>query len=848
MLNGFYTCIDRKMNSLMYRGYDADGAKVYNKFKFRPTLYLESKDPNTTWKSLEGIPLAPQRFNSMSECRQFTKQYEDISTFKVYGNDRHIPAFIQAEFPNEIKYDKSKIDVAIVDIETKSDAGFPVPSIADQEITLIGLKSSRLDHYIIWGTRPYDETKSTVKHLNKEYREFENETEMLADFIEWWADIINMPDVLTGWNSRFFDVPYLVNRITRVLGGEETKRLSPWGTIEQRTTMIQGREELYFVIHGLQQLDYMELFKKFTLNTYGKQESYKLDFIAEVVLGENKISYADEYGSLTELYNQNHDLYVDYNCVDIELIEKMEEKIGLISLVFTLAYFGGVNYGDTLGTVAIWDSIIFRDLAKKKIAIPQNKISYKTEYVGGFVKEVQTGRHEWVGSFDLNSLYPQLIVQYNMSPETIVPHSKVFGLNPEVMLNDPDREQWSPEDNLAIAPNGACFRRDKQGFLPAIIKEIYDRRVKIKKDMLAAESLKEITEPGTARYRELEIEIDLASNKQMCLKILLNSLYGACANRFFRYYNIDIAEGITMAGQYVINTVDKSLNEFLGKALNDKTPKDRVIAADTDSVYINMSDVIAKCNPEDPHKFCIDFATTALEPIIDKTYEKLALRTNAYENTMKMKLEKISSVAIFTASKRYILKVLSSEGVHYKEPKIVMKGIEAIKSSTPKICRDEFKSIFHLLIDKSEKDLQSRVTEFRQSFEDYPVEKLAFPRGVTNVKKYMQSGPVPYIKGTPMNSRASIMYNKLVKELGLTNKYELVGNGDRIKFVFLKKGNPTKENVIAFIDKLPPEFNLDAWIDYELLFSKTFIDPLQLVLNAVSWKAIAVASLEDFFS
>ena len=848
MLNGFYTCVDRKMNSLLYRGYDADGMKVYDKFKFKPTLYVESKDRNAKWKSLDGIPVEPVRFDSMSEARQFVKQYEDIGTFKIYGNDRHIPAFLQTQFPNEIKYKKDLIDIVTLDIEYDTEDGFSEPTDAANEITLIGLKSSRSKTYIIWGTGDYDASQSVVPHIRKEFRSFETENEMLEDFVNWWSDPVNCPDVVTGWNTRLFDIPYLVNRIARVLDNEAAMKLSPWKTIEQKTTVKMGKEEVYFHIYGIQQLDYLDLFRKFTVNTYGQQESYKLDFIAEVVLGSNKISYHEEYGSLNELYKQNYNLYVDYNCVDVELIERMEEKIGLLGLVFTLAYYGGVNFGDTLGTVAIWDSIIFRRLAKMNIAIPQNKASFKEDYDGGYVKPTQTGRHEWVVSFDLNSLYPNLIVQYNMSPETIVKHMRVNGMNPEKILEDGDPNKvWAPEDGLALAANGACFRTDKQGILPAIVEEVYNQRVEVKKLMLEADAKLQKLEKGSKEYRQVEIEQDLASNRQMCLKILLNSLYGACGNRFFRYYDIDIAEGITLAGQLAIQSVDKSINEFMSRAMKDEKPKDRILAADTDSVYVDLSDVIAKTNPKDPHQFCADFAKTALEPVIERTYEAMARKTNAYRNTMKMKLEKVNSVAIFTAKKRYILKVLSSEGVKYKEPKIVMKGIEAVKSSTPKICRDKFKELFEVLVSGDEKMVQSEVAEFEKQFCAKEPEALAFPRSVSNIKKYQQKGKVPYIKGTPINSRAAILYNKMVKDLGLTAKYPLLRNGDRLKYIYLKKGNPLNENVIAFIDKLPPEFDLHKWIDYEVLYNKTFVDPLQLILDKIGWKAIATSSLEDFF-
>lgn len=847
MMTGFYTDVTRNRNFLLYRGYDADGMKVYDKFKFKPTLYVESKQKDAKWKSLDGIPLEPVRFDSMSDSRAFVKQYEDIGAFKIYGNDRHIPAFLQTQFPNDIQYKKDLIDVVTLDIEYDTENGFSEPTDANNPLTLIGLKSSRSKKYIIWGTGDYDPDQSVVPHIQKEFRSFETENEMLEDFVKWWSDPLNCPDVVTGWNTRLFDIPYLINRIARVLDNTEVNKLSPWGTIEQKTTVKNGKEEVYFHIFGIQQLDYLDLFQKFTINTYGKQESYKLDFIAEVVLGANKISYSEEYGSLNELYKQNYNLYVDYNCVDVELIERMEEKIGLLGLVFTLAYYGGVNYGDTLGTVAIWDSIIFRRLAKQNIAIPQNKASFKEDYDGGYVKPTQTGRHEWVVSFDLNSLYPNLIVQYNMSPETIVKHMKQNGINPEVILDDATEKVWAPEDGLALAANGACFRTDKQGILPAIVEDVYNQRVEVKKQMLAADAKLQTLKKGTPEYRAVEIEEDLASNRQMCLKILLNSLYGACGNRFFRYYDIDIAEGITLAGQLAIQSVDHAINKFLSTALKDETPKDRILAADTDSVYVDLSDVIKMANPKDPHAFCAEFAKTALEPIIEKTYARMARKTNAYRNTMKMKLEKVNSVAIFTAKKRYILKVLSSEGVLYKEPKIVMKGIEAIKSSTPKICRDKFKELFDVLVEGNQKDVQDEVATFEEVFRGKNPEALAFPRSVSNIKKYMQKGSPPYIKGTPMNSRAAIMYNKMVNDLNLTHQYPLLRNGDRLKYIFLKKGNPTGENVIAFIDKLPSEFDLHKWVDYDLLFKKTFLDPLQLILDKLGWQAIAKASLEDFF-
>lgn len=846
-MHEFYTTVERKMNYLLYRGYDADGARVSKKVKFRPVLYLDSKKTDTTWKALDGTPVEPTRFDSMSDCRAFTKQYEQIPNFRIHGNDRHIPAFIQSQFPNEIKYDMNRINIVSLDIEYDSSTGFSEPTEAAKEITLIGLKSNKSDRYIVWGCGEYEQEKSILNDVKVEYRQSSCESEMLEDFLSWWEDETNTPDVLTGWNTKTFDMPYMVNRISRVLSSDDALRLSPWKTIQQKTKQTKWGIDTYYEVYGISQLDYLDLFKKFTVNTYGDQESYKLDFIAELVLGENKISYNEEYGSLGELYKKNFNLYVDYNIVDVQIIEKLEEKLGLLSLVFTLAYYGGVNYIDTLGTTAIWDSIIFRYLAKRKIAIPQSKLSSKVDYAGGYVKETIAGRHEWVVSFDLNSLYPSLIIQYNMSPETIVRHMKVPGLTPEKMFNSPDIDSWTPEDNLAISPNGVCFRRDKQGALPTIIEELYKQRVEVKNKMLATEAKLQKMDKSSPEYRKLEIDLDLFSNKQMCLKILLNSCYGAFGSRYFRYYDVDIAEAITLAGQYVVQSVEHKVNYFLSKA--SKLEKDFVLASDTDSIYIDLSDILKTANPKDSHKFCVDFSKQALEPVIEKTFEEVAHKTNAYKNVMKMKLEKVSKIAIFTKKKRYILNVLSSEGVEYSKPKIVVKGMEAIKSSTPKVCRDKFREVFNVLVEGTEEDVQTLVKDFERDFRNISIEAISFPRSVTSVNKYQTKGAnKPYISGTPINSRAAILYNQMLDKKGLSRDLPKIKNGDRLKFAYLRKGNPTNENVIGFVDKLPKEFELHHWIDYDVLFEKTFLHPLDLVLKVIGWKPRPTASLEDFFN
>jgi DNA polymerase elongation subunit (family B) len=784
----------------------------------------------------------PMRFDSMSDCRQFMKTYEDVDSFKIYGNDRHIPAFIQAEFPGDIKFDKRLIDICSIDIETYFDSsGFPEPDKAEQSILTIALKSSKEDIYRIWGLKAYDTTRGGAR---KEYRRFNSEVEMLTDFITWWSDLPNTPDVITGWNIRGFDVPYIVNRLARVLGIDMAKRLSPWGSVEQKSVVIKGREMTFFDISGIQQLDYLELFKKFGY-TYGAQESYKLDHIAFVVLGERKLDYG-EHGSLMKLYENDFQTYVDYNIKDVELVDRFEQKLGLINLVFNMAYLGGVNYQETLGTTAIWDSIIFRRLAQKHIAVPQPERSFKADYPGGYVKDPIPGMYDWVLSFDLNSLYPNLIIQYNMSPETLVPQMHVPGISPDYVLANKG-DCLSPEPNLAMAANGACFRRDKMGIIPEIVEELYNKRVKIKRAMLdCKQKLETIDKSDRKAYFIAESDIARLETEQMTVKILLNSLYGAMGNRYFRYFSLAIAEGITLSGQLVNRWGEETLNDWLGILLKDEKPKDRIIAMDTDSLYVSVKDVVDHFNPVDPINFLDGFGSRGIEPLLAESFAKLAKLTNAFKNTMVMKREAIADRAIWTAKKRYIMNVHNNEGVQYAEPKIKMVGIEAIKSSTPAICRDAFKKMFKVIMTGDETAMQKQLNEFRIEFCSLTPEEVSFPRGLSNVRKYANKTTI-YAKGTPLHARGALLYNRSLKDHGVDKKYPAIQNGERIRYLYLKLPNSLNENVISFPDSLPKELGLHKYVDFNKQFEKAFIDPLVLVLNAIGWSTEPRASLEDFF-
>ena len=824
-MSRLYSNVTLLGDSILCRGYE-NGDSVSFKEIIKPTLFVPS--PQGKWKSLTGESMTPVKQDGAKRAREFLEKYKDVDNFEVHGYERFVYQWISEKYPGQLRFNMSDMKIITIDIEVACENGFPDVEASQEEMLCITIKDLATGKFITWGTR---EAK-----VDTEYRVFWTEQEMLADFHKWWCS--NTPDIITGWNCNLYDIPYICRRLERVLGEKWQKSLSPWNKVNMREVYIQGRRNLAYDILGVSILDYLDLYRKFT---YTNQESYRLEHIATVELGEGKLDHS-EFENFKDFYTEHWQKFVEYNIKDVDLVDRLEKKMKLLELAVTMAYDAKVNFEDVYSQVRMWDTLIYNYLKERKICVPPRQESKKDDkYAGAYVKEPIPGLYDWVVSFDLNSLYPHLIMEYNISPETLVP-TRYPSISVDKILNG----EIDIDSDYCVAANGAHYRRDIQGFLPEMMQKIYDERTIYKKKMLIAKSDYEKTGD-----KELQADISAFNNIQMARKIQLNSAYGAIGNQYFRYFNIANAEAITLSGQLSIRWIENKMNSYINKILKTKEV-DYVIASDTDSIYLNLGSLVETVfkgrekSDQSVLRFLEKVCDVEFEKYIQNSYEALATTVNAYDQKMFMKRENIANKGIWTAKKRYILNVLNSEGVQYAEPKLKMMGIEAVKSSTPAACRTAIKDALKVIMNGTESDVQEFVGNFRKKFESMPPEDIAFPRGCNGVGKFSNPATI-YSKGTPIHVRGALLYNFHAKKNKVTHKYPLIQEGEKVKFLYLRRPNKINENVISFFQTLPKEFGLDKYIDFDIQFQKSFLDPLQVIMDTINWKAEKIATLEDLF-
>lgn len=843
MNQDFYTTFAVHRNKILARGY-LNGKRYRQEVKYTPTLYIS--DAQGEFQTLQGKPLKPIQFDSIWDAREFSKDHPD-----VYGYTRWDYVWVAESFPEDIQFDQSLISIGVLDIETEISGDIENTINGQVPITAITYRIN--NEYLVFGLGEYTVTRDDVRYFR-----CEDEKELLFRFLMTWSSEDYCPDIITGWNIEGFDIPVIVNRARTILGDVEAARFSPWRLFRKKQIESYGKlREVEYPV-GIEVLDWMHLYKKLAVGpgVVDTPDDYKLNTVAHNELKQKKLDFS-EYSNLMDLWSKDHQKFIDYNIIDVELVWKLEQRRELIKQVINSAYEARCNYEDILGTVRPWECIIHHYLLQRKIIMPPRTNAVKKELVGGYVKDPDPGMYEWVVSLDLNSLYPMLQIQYNISPETRVGHvGRSFTIE-EIL--DGAYNQYADklkEHDLTITANGYLYKRAK-GFIPDILQGMYDERVLAKKRMLEAE--KKYVETKDEKW---SVEQARNKNVQMVKKVFLNGGYGALTNAFFILFDHPNAEAITTSGQLSVKWIERRLNAYMNKIMHT-TGVDYVIGMDTDSVYLHLGEFVKK--------FCvgmttaeivetIDNFTTAerrnekgeivkhrgpIAKIIEEGYKVLGDYMNAAAYKMEMKRESIIQKAIWVGKKNYILSIWDKEGVLYKEPKLEMKGVQAIKASTPSGCRQKLQDAIKLIMadGTTEQDVVKFVDGFYNEFAKMPLDEIAFPRSINGMDQYTDSLGI-YKKGTPIQVRGALLHNDLLERYNF-NKYPKIFNGDKARYVYLRMPNVVRENVISFPGPLPAELKIEELVDRDKQFDKGFIKPLEKVLNAIGWGHESVGNTLD---
>lgn len=838
----FYTNAVKRGNNILLRGYE-DGKPFNRKVPYEPTLFTKTNE-ETKFKNLDGENVKPIKFSSIKDASDYLDRYEEVDDFEVYGMNNFVYAFLADEFPGEsVTYDRSLIKIGRLDIETTVTEGSrPDPIGVPEEINVITVEHNR--KYYVFTTADYtpDPNRKTVVNT----KPFEHE--MLAEFVRFMEK--TGFDILTGWYSDGFDLPYIINRIRKVLDNTWANRLSPWGVINEREYYEKGKLKTQYTLLGITHIDYQHLYIKMG---FSPQASYALEWVCQNELNKGKLKLDNGIpGHL--LYRTDPQNHIEYNVQDVELLADLDDKKKLFDLVISMTYDAKCNFDDILKNTKMWDAILFNYLKDKKIVVPPRKFHPKTKFEGAYVKEVPPHFSPWVVSFDLTSLYPSIIMHYNISPETM--RGFISGFKLETLINQEEFEgrQYFEQNNVCMAANGVVYTRDFMGIIPEVIELFFNKRKHHKNMMLDAAKLAQQAKNNgdTKEYKKWSLVEVIENISQNARKVAINALYGALGESNFRYYSLKNAEAVTISGQLTILSAMKYINEYLNKIFNT-TDVDYAVYADTDSCYLDCSKfvemLLAKkpdATKEDIVNFLDRISDEKLQPVFDQCFEDLSKYLNSFQKKLSFKREKICETMIQTAKKRYGLYVWDSEKVRYKEPKLSVTGLEVVQTSTPHKVRSWFEDAMKIIINGTEKDIWKFVKEKRTEFNTMKFHQIGISKGISDLEKYVDYQGNP-IKGSPQNAKASSLFNKMLTSHNLRGIYDPINSGDKIKIAYLKSPNPLGFTAIACLTELPKEFGLDEFIDYDKQFETVFTEPLKRLLETRRWSIEERATLDDFF-
>lgn len=806
----FYTDVQVYGSNILYRGYE-NGQRVQKRVPYKPVLFSKTTE-ESPYKSLYGDNLKQHTFQSIKDARDFVKEFKEVSNQKLFGNNNFQYQYIHEKYKGLIDFDFTQIKKISLDIETSTDGRFPNPKEALFEVLLVTIIDFETKKMWTFGSRP--STRPNY-HLCKD------EYDLLKTVIRFIRTID--PDIITGWNVEKFDIAYLGSRSTMLLGEEEWSKISPWNSV--RAGYVGDDKDLVWNIEGVAVLDYLDLYKKFT---YTNRESYKLDHIAAVELGKRKLEMPCD--SFVEFCSNPDywDTFTEYNQIDTQLVDEFETKLGLLYLAAAIAYLGKVNLTDVYSPVKTWENYILSTLLEENKFAPLKSASKSDRTIAGaWVKDVKPGFYSWVASADAASLYPSIIIALNMSPETL--QNRMIPVTVDGILESDD----VLSDKFSVAANGSMYSKDRIGILPRLMKHCLDGRKEYKKKMLSAKQ--SYNDTGNIEYKK---EADKCGVMQLALKIFANSGYGGLANEYFLFFDHRIAEGITLTGQLLLKTTERHLNSKLNGLLKTEGV-DYAFYGDTDSVYFSLDKVANKFFSDQPKdkvvKALVKLCEQKIIPYIDEACNIVHTKLNALNQSLVFKLEAIADSGFWVAKKKYALRYFYNEGVWYDNGELKVMGIEIVRSSTPSMVRESLKQSLQFIFDNEIRGLRDHIHRFREQFRCLQVEDISFPRSANNLKEYSDSSTI-YRKGCPIAVRGALVYNHHIMKNKLDKKYPLIQEGNKVKFIYIKMPNPLHENVIAYPEKLPVDLGLDKYVDVDLQFQKTFIDPLDIIMKAIGWE------------
>jgi len=725
------------------------------------------------------------------------------------------------------------------------DTSFPNPQDPDHPINIITIYDTITKKFYSWGLKPYAAKSSDVVYIA-----CKTEEELLRKFVDFFSK--DYPDILSGWNSEFFDVPYVINRVRKVLGEEAMQRLSPAGSLRSRTFMGKyGREQVKWHIEGLSCVDYLDIYKRFCQTL---RESYKLDAIGEIELQERKIDYGDQ--NLTELADGDWDTFVDYNIQDVNLLVRLEQKLQYIQLLRMIAYAGLTTFEGALGSLSVITGLcsIRARLKDKRIPTFVKDVKEGTKNEGAYVADPQKGFQEHIVSLDANSLYPNTMITLNLSPETKV--GKIINstdkditikhVNGQTFtLNHDKFASFVKQEEIAISRAKILFTQKEKGIIPDTIDYYYSKRVEVKKQHTKAKKKLLTLKEETQEHKDLQVEVDRLNIRQHTIKILMNTVYGYFGNKHSPLGDDDLANSITLTGQAVIKESNRILTDYIktNTGLSDEELQENspIIYNDTDSSYISIKHLVkAKNIPVfDKDGNVAPEYYRAVEEIENHLNKEIIVwgknSIGSKDCRLVFKREAIADVGLFLAKKRYVLHTLDVEGIPGKKFKYT--GVEVVRTTMPAPIKPYVKKIIEtMLLTKDYAATNKIFNETYEIFKGLPLEDIAFVMGVRGYEKYAnRCSGFETVKGMPKHVKAAYYHNILLDRFGIERKYEKMASGDKVRFFEVKKPNSFGLSVIGYKYYYPKEFQSAFEIDYEKMFEKIIYSVIERFYEAVNW-------------